>query len=112
MVRKKVMSAITDANAATGQRICAALIPDAFIARSSWSLDIRPNPKRMASRKAMGTVISKKVGRIKENNLRICKIGTPRVTTNSISLKMRPINSTEVNASNPSKNGGMISEIK
>lgn len=112
IVRKKVASAIKRAKAATGQSICAGLMPEAFIARSSWSFDIRPNPKRIASKKAIGTVISRKVGRIKENNLTICSIGTPRVTTNSISFKMRPINSTEVNASKPKKNGGMTSEIK
>jgi hypothetical protein len=60
----------------------------------------------------MGTVNSKKVGRIKEKSLTVWPSGTPRVMTNSINFKIRAIKRMQVKAKSPKKNGGSTSEIK
>ena len=64
----------------------------------------------MAKRNAIGTVNSKKVGRIRANNLPIWVRGMPRVTMSSTSFKILAIRRMKVNVSNPSKKGGRISE--
>jgi hypothetical protein len=66
----------------------------------------------MANKNAIGTVNSKKVGKIREKSLAVWTKGTPRVMTNSINFKIRPIKRMNVKAISPKKNGGRISEIK
>ena len=62
------MDTISD-NPAIGHKICKGLTPEAFMASNSWSLAMRPKPNRIAKRNAMGTVISKNVGRINTKSL-------------------------------------------
>jgi hypothetical protein len=112
MVNNKVITTMMAAAAAMGQRICMGLIPEAFMASNSWSLDNLPSPRRIASKKAIGTVNSKKLGKMSEKSLAVCATGMPRVTTNSINFKIRAIKSTNVKAKSPDKNGGRISEIR
>jgi hypothetical protein len=60
----------------------------------------------------MGTVISRKVGRIRPKSFPICRRETPRDTTNSTNLNMRAVSRIKVKARSPSRKGGTISEIR
>jgi len=60
----------------------------------------------------MGTVSSRKLGRIREKSLAVWNKGTPRVTTSSTNFKIRAIKRMNVKAASPKKNGGRISEIR
>ena len=60
----------------------------------------------------MGTVISKKVGKISEKSLPICHNGTPRVTTNSIIFTIRAMRRIRVKVNRPKKNGGRTSATR
>jgi hypothetical protein len=64
----------------------------------------------MAKRNAIGSVNSKKVGRIRANNLPTWVKGIPRVTISSTSFKILAIRRMKVKVSSPSKKGGRISE--
>jgi hypothetical protein len=66
----------------------------------------------MANKKAIGTVNSKKVGKMREKSLAVWNRGTPRVMTNSINFRMRAINRINVKTRRPKKKGGRTSEIK
>jgi hypothetical protein len=59
----------------------------------------------MASSSAIGTVTSRKAGRMYEKSVRIWVIGTPRLTTISTSLRTRMISRIEVNTASPNTNG-------
>ena len=73
-------------------------------------MDNPDRPTSMPSRSAMGTVISRKVGRISAKSLPIWNRGTPRVTRSSTSFKIRAVSKMKVKAMRPKKNGGRISE--
>jgi hypothetical protein len=64
----------------------------------------------MAKRNAIGRVNSKKVGRIRINNLATWVRGMPRVTISSTSFKILAIRRMKVKVSSPRKKGGKISE--
>jgi hypothetical protein len=94
-----------------GKRIWKGLIPEAFRAVISCSLESLPRPKRIPSKRAIGTVISKKVGRIKAKSRPIWSRGIPLVTTSSTSFKIRAVRRMKVKAMRPIRKGGRISEI-
>ena len=79
------------------------------MAMTSLSDDSRPNATRIASSNAIGTVTSRKAGRMYEKIRTIWASGTPRLTTSSTSLRMRTISRIDVKIARPRRNGTTIS---
>jgi hypothetical protein len=60
----------------------------------------------------MGRVISKKVGTSKPSSFMVSTSGSPRVTTRSMSLRIRAVSKITVKANRPTTNGGRISAMR